>query len=295
MEYTHLMMSGGAFYGYIYVGIYRFLKEYNLLKSIKYIYGTSIGAIATFLIALDIDYVFIEEILKTPDKYFKDPYFTELDPNNIFNLKNNFGFYNTHKLRKPLEDILEKVYTIRDITFSEFLKKTGKDIHINATCVNTGDSIDFCNENFPDMSVLTAIEASICIPFIFKPVQYKENLYIDGGTTNNLPLHLISNNISHKLLAINITYTNIKNIDNIYQYFFNVFSCLLKSTVSLEVYNHKNKDILTIFTHDVPMQPLSVIYKNNLFMIDYSKEEIDKAIMFGYTKLYIFFKEKGYL
>jgi predicted acylesterase/phospholipase RssA len=38
------MLSGGGTYGYVYIGIYRFLKEYNLLKDIKYMYGTSIGS-----------------------------------------------------------------------------------------------------------------------------------------------------------------------------------------------------------------------------------------------------------
>jgi predicted acylesterase/phospholipase RssA len=87
----------------------------------------------------------------------------------------------------------------------KILKRTGKDLHINAVCINTGENVDFCNDHFPDMSVLTAIDASMSIPFILQPILYKDKLYIDGGTSNNLPLHMLPSLPGHKCLAVNLT------------------------------------------------------------------------------------------
>lgn len=299
VEYTHLMLSGGAFYGYIYIGVYRFLKEHHLLKPIKYLYGTSIGAIASFLFGFDIDYSFVEAAFMTPDIYFKNYQFTHIDPNNIFNLISNYGICDTSKVRKPLEDILEKLYNIRDITFADYLKRTGKDLHINATCINTGLITDFCNEQFPNMSVLTAIEASICIPLIFKPIEYDNNLYMDGGASNNLPLHIVKCNPGYKLLAFCIKSINEKKTEvlkqNFFSYLLNICSSIINSTVFLELENSKNNDTIIVNTGDIPIPGLSIEFKNNNIILDFSKEDIEKAIVYGYERIYKHFIEKGYL
>ena len=43
-------------------------------------------------------------------------------------------------------------------------------------------------ENHPDISFLTLVEMAIAIPFFFKPIKYKDELYVDGGLRGHFPI-----------------------------------------------------------------------------------------------------------
>lgn len=296
MKYTHLMLSGGGTYGYIYIGVYRFLKEFDLLKEIKYIYGTSIGSFFAFLYGLDLDYEHMESLFTTPNQYFSATEVTTFDPTNLFKIYTHLGAFKIQQLTSVLVKILEEHYGLSDITFCEYIKRTGKDLHINAVCINTGDSIDFCNDHYQDMSILTAINASMCVPFIFEPILYKDKLYIDGGTSNNLPLHIIPSVPAHKCLAINLTieleYHTDKLQSNFILYFLNVFYVVLKSATFLELEKNKNNDVININVSKIPINPVHFTKIKDKYIFDYPKDMIDKAIVHGYEKLYFFYTSK---
>ena len=296
MKYTHLMLSGGGTYGYIYIGIYRFLKEFDLLKHIKYLYGTSIGSFFAFLYGLDLDYEHMESLFTTPNQYCCATEVTTFDPNDLFHVYTKLGAYPIQQITLPLIRILEEKYQLSDITFCEYIKRTGKDLHINAVCINTGESIDFCNEKYPDMSILTAINASMCLPFIFQPIVYKDKLYIDGGTSNNLPLHIIPSLPAHKCLAVNLTIEmeqHTKELQsNFILYFLNVFYTVLKSATILELEKNKENDVININVSKIPINPLHFTKIKEKYIFDYPKDIIDKAILHGYEKLYYFYTSK---
>lgn len=51
----------------------------------------------------------------------------------------------------------------------------------------------FSNESEPDMEIALAVRISMSIPWIFKQVRYKNNLYMDGGCLNNFPMNIFDN------------------------------------------------------------------------------------------------------
>lgn len=284
-NYTHLMLSGGGYLGYIYIGTYRFLKEYNMLKTIKHLYGTSIGAIFAFLYGLDISYERFEELFI--EGYMSDREYHTYDLTNFVAIPKLFGMFSTKTPRIPLSKVLQEVFNIEDITFVDYLKKTGKDLHINAVCVNTQTSVDFCSESHPTMSVLTAIEASICVPFIFKPVMYEEHYYVDGGTMNNLPLHLLTTSPGQKGLAFSIDRIIDSKIQNFLDYTMRIMLAIAKSSYQIEITNNKQIDIITF--DKIPIGDLPIYTDKEKQYIQYSKEDIEKAIYYGYEIIYKFF------
>lgn len=285
--YTHLMLSGGGYLGYVYIGVYRFLKEHNMLHTIKYLYGTSIGSIFAFLFGLDIPYECMEELFM-PGGLLADKSTHTYDPANIITLPKDFGIFSTRRISHALRAVLQEFSDCTDITFREYLKKTGKDLHVNATCLEDNASIDFCNETHPDMSVLLAIEASSAIPFIFKPITLAGKHYIDGATMNNLPLHYVPDKIGTKCLAFKIEMVSkCTKISSLLEYAMQIFCTVTNASYCLEI-QHSKADIVSMYNIPLPACPMYVT-ETDKYHVYYSKEEIDKAIYYAYETTYKFF------
>lgn len=285
--YTHLMLSGGGYLGYVYIGVYRFLKEYDMLRSVKYLYGTSVGSVFAFLFGLDIPYECMEELFM-PGGLLVDKAFNTFDPANIITLPKDYGIFSTRRISNALRTVLQEFLNCTDITFREYLKKTGKDLHVNATCLEDNNSIDFCNETHPDMSVLLAIEASSAIPFIFKPIIIDTKHYIDGATTNNLPLHFVPDKINNKCLAFKIEMiAQCTKITSLFEYALQVLSTITNSSYHLEL-EYSKADIINMY--NIPISSCSMyVIDTNKYHVFYSKEEVDKAIYYAYETTYKFF------
>jgi len=287
------MLSGGGMYGLIYTGVYRYLKTHDYTRHIKHIYGTSFGAIMSFLIGLDLDCELFESLFMTPNKYFQTLNVRTFNITHCLKITENKGIFSTVNIREGLVSILQELYDLQDITFIEYLKKTGKDIHINSMCMNTGESIDFNAKTYPEMSVIKSIEASCAIPLIFQPVEHDGKLYVDGATANNLPLHWLPKDQTQQALVINIVVSQnvetrlLKN--NFLTYLLTLFMNMLKGTMLMELETvPKNVSIFTIPVLEIGMPVISGHLEENIFVLDYSKELMEKIIVQGYTLMHSF-------
>ena len=62
------------------------------------------------------------------------------------------------------------------------------------------------NNTHPNLLLYKAITMSSAFPFVFKPIEYNGEYYIDGGLCNNFPLNACLNEVScekDEILAIN--------------------------------------------------------------------------------------------
>tara|TARA_B100000575_G_C22945745_1_gene547180 strand:- start:312 stop:800 length:489 start_codon:yes stop_codon:yes gene_type:complete len=65
--------------------------------------------------------------------------------------------------------------------------------------------IEYINhESDPELSMIDAIRMSSSIPLIFKPITYKNQLYVDGGLCGNYPIEYNKTLKSKNFLGINI-------------------------------------------------------------------------------------------
>jgi NTE family protein len=292
-KFTHLILSGGGLSGVVYIGIYRFLKEHNILKDIHYMTGTSIGALFIFLFGLNIDYERIEDFFMSVEGVTTKSSLVEFDPNNIFKFKN--GIYSVERFRKYIVRFLEDK---EDITFNEYIKLTGVDLHISTTCLNTNSHLDLCNEAFPEMSVVTAVLASMSVPVLFEPVIYKDLVLVDGGCCANLEIYNVVKNKMNKILYISLVgdmcFTKEQLQNNILMYGASVMITMINSHTKKIIEDYKDAiDIIKM--KDSPVPFLQGFFENNLFYTMIEKKQLEESIIYGYKEIHRHFTSKHYL
>jgi predicted acylesterase/phospholipase RssA len=297
-SFSHLILGGGGLSGLVYIGIYRFFKEHNVLKDTHYMTGTSIGALFVFLFGLNIDYDKIEGVFTGPEGVCHKSGLVEFNPCNLLNLRANKGVYKTERFRPYIVSLLKDTYNIEDITFSEYIKLTGVDIHVSTTCLNTHSHLDLCNDTFPEMSVITAVLASMSVPLIFEPIIYNDMVLVDGGCCANLEIYNIVKNKANRALYISlgtdVTFTNEQLQKDITVYGLSVILAMITSHTKKIIDEYKNKiDIVQL--NKIPIQFIQGVFENNMFYALIEKEELEECIIFGYKEIYNYFELKRYL
>ncbi|TDG37867.1 patatin [Pedobacter changchengzhani] len=155
-----IVLSGGGIRGIAHLGV---LKAFsNLGITFSHISGTSAGAIAGAFFAAGID---PEEglniFLKTKLWRFIRPALGSLGLINIERTANVLKDYFPNNLIENLKIPL----TIAAVNFSE-----GRLVYFNQG------------------PLIRAIQASSCIPGVFKPIMIDGQMYVDGGILNNFPV-----------------------------------------------------------------------------------------------------------
>ena len=300
-RYTHLVLSGGGMSGLIYIGIYRFLQQYKMLDSIHYICGTSIGAVFGFVFGLQMDYQYVEDLFIGSQEqrgiFTTDSPAIVFDPKAVFTFSEKQGFYTVERFRQYLVEWLKKKYQREDITFSEYMKLTGVDFHVNVTCLNTYNSLDLCNKTHPDMSVITAILASMSVPIFFEPIVYKDCVMIDGGCCDNLPISWIEKNPPNKILAINlgtdIEFSKDDLLQNTGLYGYAIILSMVTSHTKNTIREYQDTvDILEVNKNPIPF--VQAFFEKEAIYTRISKELLEEGILFGYHSIDTFFHSKGY-
>ena len=173
-----LVLSGGSFKGFAYIGVLKALKKLNLLNDLNIFIGTSVGSIFSLLLPLN---SCIEEI----EEFINKINFNQLMNFNIKNLYCNYGLNDGSTIINLLISFLNKKNFNQNLTFKELYKRTN-----NILIVNSSNITKKINEVFdylltPDMEILKAVRMSISVPFIFSPVKFNNCLYVDGGIINS--------------------------------------------------------------------------------------------------------------
>ena len=223
MSFNKLSLSGGSNKGYCYIGVMRTLEEFNTMKDIDTIAGTSIGSFFATLIAMGFSYTdllnFINEEVE-----FKDI--------SLENFINTYGFTEGSEIINLMIKIIEQKY-YKEITFKELFKVSKKKLIIIATCLDDVKQVYFSHETEPDMKIIEAIRLSISIPFIFSAKKYKGKTYIDGGLMENTPQHIFKK--TDKVLTFVLKNDNKdtnKPEDNLENYILQVFSCVKEKLIN---------------------------------------------------------------
>jgi predicted patatin/cPLA2 family phospholipase len=175
---SHIILSGGGGKGMAYLGILRYLHMEGMLDKLKYIAGTSMGAFFALVFALRIPSEIIEESVE--EVRASMPINSSISKHNFPNLFTHNGMISIYFILKPLTDFIKQKYGVDDLSFIEFVKKTGVNLYIRAINVNTTKVHIFSLENTPNVSVIDACAASMSIPFIFKPVVIDGEYYVDS-------------------------------------------------------------------------------------------------------------------
>lgn len=290
---SHVIFSGGGIKGICYLGVLRYLYIENMVNSIKNVSGSSIGAYFAMILALKVPIETIEEELKNLLKEINDNHVLDITKEKFGKIFNKFGFHSINFMMQPVISFLKNKYNIDDITFLEFVKKTGVNFYVSTTNINTGQNQIFSVESSPDVSVITAVSASMSVPFLFEPILINGEYYVDGVLSCDLPLEMFDKVDKKYILIVilcdlhkNKVYdTNTKF--NFFDYSMRISNILLSSLVSQysKKYINKSKShVLKI--QNVPYdKPFKYIVTGNDIRLELTQEDIDNMILKGFIDM----------
>lgn len=198
-EYEYLVFSGGGVKGVCYAGVLDVLEKNNILYDtngkflIKGLCGTSIGALIASLIAIGYKPAELKDkLLKLKfESLLEHKNWHYLDAIKVFE---SYGLNSGDKLYNMLGEFVKEKMGDPDYTIKQLYTDKNIKLVIVGTNMNCGKTVYFCPKNpnniYSNIPIRLAIRISICVPFLFKPIKYKDDIYLDGGILDNYPIHV---------------------------------------------------------------------------------------------------------
>ena len=197
-DLTHLFISGSHLWGVYNFGIMRYIQAYpKYFNKIKDFGGVSFGSLSALFIILNID---IEKIEKAFYKMVENEEIKLITYDKLLNLFHDKGIQDVSLYFDALFESFEDY--IKQLTFLDISKQYGKNLHILALNVHTGNITLFNTDNTPNVNVLKAIKASSSVPIVSTPVEIDGYLYCDGCVTDNTILQFFSDIPNNQILSI---------------------------------------------------------------------------------------------
>lgn len=275
--YSNLVLSGGAIKSVSLLGAIKYLEEKNLIKNFKNYIGTSGGAIILFFLLIGYSSNDIKNILLNELDFL-----TNLNIQNITNIYYELGIDNTKKNEKILRKYLYSKSNLESITFIEFCKKYGYNLIITGANITTQSLDYFSIDTFPDMDIIQALLITSCIPILYKPILFNDNLYIDGGIYSNFPLDYFEK-YYNETIGISVITNYKKDNNNIINYMSNIlFSVMTKLSYDNIERNKDKYNICYIDFEDSVLNDINFSLDDLEMKID--KNNVNKYYEIGYKK-----------
>jgi NTE family protein len=225
-----IVLSGGGLRGCVHIGVIKYLEEKHIIQQIKCVAGTSIGSLVGLLVTLSYTSGELEQTIKNFD-------YTEYNSVDVCHLFEHFGIDTFEKIMEFIATLFIKKKYAPYITFIDLYNQTNKHLIVNSVCLNTHENTLFDYQLTPNMPVITAIRASMTLPFVFGSVKYNGLTYVDGGVLDNFLIHLpIFKDHPETVLGVNLHNSlgfSVKEIITMDQYVINLFSCLYNAYINL--------------------------------------------------------------
>lgn len=208
--------SGGA-RGFAHLGVIRVLKEENI--PISYVAGSSMGALIGSLYASGTD---LDQLYKIATS-FKRKYYLDFTVPKMGLIKGNrikefIGIF-THW--RNLEDL--------DIPTA-----------VVATNIRTAEKVVFT-----EGSVANAVRASIAIPGIFTPEKIGDQLLVDGGVVDRVPVSVVKEMGAEFVIAVDVSHVK-QNVE-----IHSIYDVIMQSLDILQMEIVRNREIAS----DIMLQP----------------------------------------
>ncbi len=218
MKYLVLGPAGMGYFSLL--GVLSSMDE-ETIQEIEAISGSSAGAILALFMGMG----------WSTEKITKISFDIDLSQHIKYSIKGfltNYGVIPHKEIKEAFVEILGG-----DPTFKELEKK----IYISSLCVDRSKTVYFSRDTHPDMSVIDAVCMSISVPLLFSAFRYKDHLYVDGGTMENIPYPPFLDKPKEQVFAVGINYIDNypKEITDISQYTQALVRSLLETRIEHKV------------------------------------------------------------
>jgi len=295
---THLILSDGGLKGIIYTGVLQYLYIENMIDNIKFIAGTSIGAYFALIFALKIPIEKIQTMLHNIIENIEKDKLCTINHKTFNKLFMKNGIMTLDFLFEEIHLYMKQKFNCDDMSFIDFVKRTGVNLYVSTTNINTACMKIFCLEDTPDAFIIESVKASMSIPFLFEPIQIDGELFQDGCVSSSLSLMNIFKDIptEQKLQIVLDSKKDdfeITDLNDSSSFFFYI-SQVLKTLYI----NHFNKKLFfdnsnVIYFDNIPYENvLKFKITNEKIKIDITKEDYDKLILTGFKGASDFFQNE---
>jgi len=279
--FYNIALSGGGEDTLVFIGCLKYLEEAYMDISIKNYIGASAGAI--FCLLMIIGYT-SKEMIDLAKDILIEPNSIQYSFSNLMKVFKTYGIDNGQHIVTVIENVLEKKNFEKTATFLDISKRTGKNLIIAVANI-TQQKIEYLSvDNYPEMQVSTAIRMSTCIPILYEPVKYYDDLYVDSLVFNNFPI-IFFDKFKIETLGLNVYSENKTKANSFFEYMHMIFYSIKQS---LDQFNKT--------THPYVCNIPSV--KNKSKIIDFYKLKISLSEKFvqdcidvGYNNLKVFIQE----
>ena len=265
MNIENIALSGGGLKGIAYVGCFKAFEEYGIIKNLKRVAGTSIGAIFGYGLLLGFTADELSEIMcKINYTFLRD-----INIDNILSFSNFFGFDTGNNIEKVFRIITEKRGFSPNITFEQFYQINGIEFIVVGTCVSTRQKVEFSYKTYPNFSIIQALRISSGLPLIFNKVTINNEDYADGCLKENTPISCFTNEEDiEKTIAILLSSESVKYESTLQNYFYNVILCMTETMSELQLKDYMD---YTINLNKIKMtSQTSITEQEKIEIIDYA-------------------------
>ena len=189
-----IAFAGGGLKGTAYIGVIKALDELNVRP--EYISGTSSGSLFALMYALgytadEIKSIFLDcyekiiKIKKLPIGKAMIRY--------AFTKENSLkGMIDGEELENIVSDVVKEkgivnMKDIKNLAFATVDAKTTKECFLWTGDEKREEDFDYIS----DISIGKAVRASMSFPAAFTPCPFRDYIFIDGGTKDNLPIEIL--------------------------------------------------------------------------------------------------------
>jgi len=204
MNLDTLFLSGGGVNCIAFLGVFKYLFDKGIVKhgfkDIKNIVCVSGSAfyVMPLLLGFSLDAT-LRICLEFDNEKLID--YDSFDLNNIFE---NFGLYDNDFFNHLCSVILERKGFSKEMTLKEMYDHTNVNWVLKTSNISKY-SIEYINHiSNPDLQIKDAIRMTTCVPLLFKPITYNNDLYVDGGLCGNFPIEYNRKLKSKDYLGIHI-------------------------------------------------------------------------------------------
>lgn len=198
-----LALSGGGVRGIAHAGAIKALEENNI--KIDLIGGTSAGSLVASLFAIGYKPDEIYDLFK---QYART--LLRLDSNKIKNEIKNFIFNKRIQSKginsgEYTEEIFNTLAKEKHITNMSDIKMPLiiPTVNINKSEEYIFTSVNISKKNYiSDISIGKAVRASSSLPLVYMPLEYKGDLFMDGGILDNIPTKEVKKLGADKVISI---------------------------------------------------------------------------------------------
>ena len=217
----YICFSGAGTGGTSYFGLLCALEKHSnfatQLKTVKGFAGTSIGTLCALALLLRMPTSDMLDLM-IPIMSSFDNIAPILD---ISLLITNYGLDDGAQIKNVIHTILEKNGLSRTITFKTLKQYFSADFVCVATNLATMTHEYLSVETYPDMLISDALFMSMCVPFLFAPMEYRGALFVDGALSMNVPQCFPY----ERTLSVQVSTSQHKTIANWPQYIGRLFAC----------------------------------------------------------------------